>query len=227
VFPVNVEMPRVWPSERQKGPRPRSGRWNSRGSRAASAASKRATRGTARRVVPTAERSHRPSQCASVATQSTLCPGQEASLFWPKIEIRAFRTANPMRPLRGRRIWVPGSAGRARRAQRASARPAEPPAASHRPRSGRIVSPNARRWRRSRRCVPAKRHLSLAEDRDSVGWNCEPNATAPRSAYPGSGIRGSRACSLRSPTRDPRLFYRPLRGRGPSCLSRGQCSEAP
>ncbi len=26
---------------------------------------------------------------------------------------------------------------------------------------GRIVRPNARRWRRNRRCVPAKRHLSL------------------------------------------------------------------
>jgi len=107
-----------------------------RGSRAASATSKRVRDrgavdviavGRARRVqraaarpaeppacgIPTAERSHCPSQCAPVATQSTLCPGKEASLFWPKIEIRTVRTANPMRPLRGRRIWVPGSAGRA------------------------------------------------------------------------------------------------------------------
>jgi len=73
----------------------------------------RATRGTARRVVPTAERSHCPSQCAPVATQSTMCPGKEASLVCPKIEIRTARTASPMRPLRGRRIWVLGSAGRA------------------------------------------------------------------------------------------------------------------
>jgi len=46
----------------------------------ASEASRRATRGNARRIVPTAERSHCPSQCAPVATQSTLCPGKEASL---------------------------------------------------------------------------------------------------------------------------------------------------
>jgi len=75
-----------WPLERQDGPRPRSGRYNSsphacgvpprmkraecgrqrtavfqssRGSRAASAASKRATRGSRNPDAPTAERSHR------------------------------------------------------------------------------------------------------------------------------------------------------------------------
>ena len=40
------------------------------------------------------------------------------------------------------------------------------------------------------------------------------DATAPRSARYGSGSRGSREGSLHSPARDPRLFHRPLRGRG-------------
>jgi len=35
------------------------------------------------------------------------------AVLWPTIEIRTVRTVNPMRPLRGRRIWVPESAGRA------------------------------------------------------------------------------------------------------------------
>jgi len=43
------------------------------------------------------------------------------------------------------------------------------------------------------------------------------DATAPRSARKGRGFRGSRDGSLRSPARDPRLFYRPLRGRGIDC----------
>jgi len=72
----------------------------------------------------------------------------------------------------------------------------------------------------------------LGEYRDSYGSNCEPNATAPRSARLGMRFRGSRAaarCTRRrathgycidrsavadSPARDPRLLYRPLRGRG-------------
>jgi len=63
--------------------------------------------------------------------------------------------------------------------------------------------------------VSRQRGISLlAEDRDSYGSNCEPNATAPRSARLGTRYRGSRTCSLRSPARDPRLLYRPLRGRG-------------
>ena len=40
------------------------------------------------------------------------------------------------------------------------------------------------------------------------------NATAPRSVRSGRWFRGSREGSLHSPARDPRLFYRPLRGRG-------------
>ncbi len=40
------------------------------------------------------------------------------------------------------------------------------------------------------------------------------SATAPRSVRGGWRFRGSREGSLRSPARDPRLSYRPLRGRG-------------
>ena len=39
-------------------------------------------------------------------------------------------------------------------------------------------------------------------------------ATAPRSVRVGRRFRGSREGSLHSPARDPRLFHRPLRGRG-------------
>jgi len=40
------------------------------------------------------------------------------------------------------------------------------------------------------------------------------DATAPRSVRYGRRFRGSREGSLHSPARDPRLFHRPLRGRG-------------
>ena len=40
------------------------------------------------------------------------------------------------------------------------------------------------------------------------------DATAPRSVRYGRWFRGSREGSLHSPARDPRLFHRPLRGRG-------------
>ena len=40
------------------------------------------------------------------------------------------------------------------------------------------------------------------------------DATAPRSVRYGRRFRGSRDGSLHSPARDPRLFHRPLRGRG-------------
>ncbi len=154
-----------------------------RGSRAVGAAFKRATRGTNRRVVSTAERSHRPSQRAATRV------GGDA------IDVVSRQEGNSL----------------------------------------------------------------LAEDRDSYGSNCEPNATAPRSARLGMRFRGSRTaarCTRRrathgyfidrsavadSPAHDPRLLritavrwclhsarfipegspqacgellYRPLRGRG-------------
>ncbi|MBK6313044.1 MAG: hypothetical protein IPF53_01670 [Blastocatellia bacterium] len=49
------------------------------------------------------------------------------------------------------------------------------------------------------------------------------DATAPRSVRDGRRFRGSREGSRRSPARDPRLFHRPLRGRGLSNL----CATAP
>jgi len=135
VFPVNVEMPRAWPSERQTGPRPRSGRCNSRGSRAGERS----------------EQAHDP------------------------------RKRPPLRTDRGAvASSVPMRVG------------------------GDAIDVGSR-----------QRGIShLAEDRDSYGSNCEPNATAPRSARLGMRFRGSRTCSLRSPARDPRLLHRPLRGRG-------------
>ena len=55
----------------------------------------------------------------------------------------------------------------------------------------------------TRRARPARSVISGTED-----------ATAPRSARGGWRFRGSRGGSLHSPARDPRLFHRPLRGRG-------------
>ena len=52
------------------------------------------------------------------------------------------------------------------------------------------------------------------------------DATAPRSAPGGWRFRGSREGSLHSPARDPRLFHRPLRGRG-VCRSAVAVSPAP
>ena len=43
------------------------------------------------------------------------------------------------------------------------------------------------------------------------------DATAPRSVHYGRRFRGSHVGSFHSPARDPRLFHRPLRGRGIDC----------
>jgi len=74
------------------------------------------------------------------------------------------------------------------------ARPAEPPAASYRPRSGRIVRPNARRRRRNRRCVSAERHLSLG--RRSRFVRLELRTQCDRSAVGASGFRDPRVAHL-------------------------------
>ena len=130
-----------------------------------------------------------------------------------------------------------GSRGRAKRAY---ARPAEPPTITHRPRSGRIVSPSndVRSSRhRARRVVLGNticRWASisvharvLAPSSNSVRLQLLPsqNAVRPlrgrRVGY--RRFRGSRVGSLHSPARDPRLFHRPLRGRG---IDRSACAES-
>ncbi len=74
--------------------------------------------------------------------------------------------------------------------------------------------------------LSAKSEIPLCRDTTSIASPLTrigtDDATAPRSVRRGGWFRGSRACSLRSPARDPRLLYRPLRGRGPVCLSESQ-----
>jgi len=71
--------------------------------------------------------------------------------------------------------------------------PVRPPKSS-RPRSRRIVRPNARRWRRNRRCVPAKRHLSFGRRSRFVGF--ELRTQCDRSAVGASGFRDPRVARL-------------------------------
>ncbi len=68
------------------------------------------------------------------------------------------------------------------------------------------------------RSHPTAKSCALQSNRDDPGvLDRSDGATAPRSARQGGRFRGSRRGSLHSPARDPRLLYRPLRGRGLAC----------
>ena len=157
----------------------------------------------------TARRGARPVILAAQASAASLRATRGTSIPRAPTAERKFRDRGAVDEIAVGRAWASAASLRATRGTALHYAPTAE--RSHCMATGTQLRPHEFRSR-AKRARPMARtlievylHITLLGTED---------ATAPRSGRYGGRFRGSRVGSLRSPPRDPRLFHRPLRGRG-------------